>query len=134
MINPEDENIIISINDKEDKNQNNNINISDELNNILNELENKKISNSLKLTNDNLMEYVQYKLVYKLKDLHLICEYYNILKEVKSNKCNKDEIINIILEFENNINNINIINKRKNMWFYINEIKNDKLLKKYLLL
>jgi len=114
----------------------NSINISEELNIILNELEQKNISkavNPLKL-NEYAIKMVDYELNYRLKDLYLICEYYNILKAVKTNKCNKNEIINIILEFENDIANFDIVNKRKNMWFYINEIKNDKLLKKYLLL
>jgi hypothetical protein len=68
-----------------------------------------------------------------LKDLYLICEYYGFLKDVKSNKCNKEIVIQILVDFESNSANISIVTKRQNFWFYINELKNDKFMKKYVL-
>jgi len=131
------ENIFFSITDNIDKNINeidNNKIISDELNNILNELENNNLKISFNYNeNENIAKIINYTLNYKLKDLYLICEYYNIIKEIKQNKCNKEEIINIIVNFENNINNSEIVFKRMNMWFYINELKNDKFMKKFVL-
>ena len=131
------ENIFFSITDNIDKNINeidNNKIISDELNNILNELENNNFKISFNYNeNENIAKIINYTLNYKLKDLYLICEYYNIIKEIKQNKCNKEEIINIIVNFENNINNSEIVFKRMNMWFYINELKNDKFMKKFVL-
>jgi len=106
--------------------------ISNELSKILDELDDKNgilISNY----NENVAKNLDYMLNYKLKDLYLICEYYNILKEVKQNKFNKEEIVNIIVNFENDINNNEIVFKRMNMWFYINELKNDKFMKKFIL-
>ena len=78
-------------------------------------------------------EVVNYNINYTVKQLLQICEYYNISKEIRMTKCNKDEIINIIVLFEHNPVNYDIICRRKQMWFYINELKNDKFMKKYVL-
>jgi hypothetical protein len=142
----QNENIFFSIIDNDVKNHddtddniyndndNNNENLlSNELSKILDELDDKNgilISN---YNNENVAKNLDYTLNYKLKDLYLICEYYNILKEVKQNKYNKDEIVNLIINFENDINNTEIVFKRMNMWFYINELKNDKFMKKFIL-
>jgi hypothetical protein len=140
------ENIFLDIDDNINKNNMDDLNtsnsndtniLSEELNKILNELEN----NNVKKTNDNFFHYhnenipkfVDYTFNYKIKDLNLICEYYNILKEVKQNKYNKEQMINKIIEFENDIDNYEIVYKRMNMWFYINELKNDKFMKKFIL-
>jgi hypothetical protein len=80
-------------------------------------------------------QMINYHENYNVKDLLLICEYYGIAKELKTkkNKCNKDIIIHYLVEFESEPNNNDIVFKRKNMWFYINELKNDKFMKKYVL-
>ena len=43
------------------------------------------------------------------------------------------QIIEILVSFESDLNNSDIVFKRQNMWFFINELKNDKFMKKYLL-
>ena len=63
----------------------------------------------------------------------LICDYYGISKSVKANKCNKSEIIYFLVNFENDPRNDEIVCRRRNIWFYITEIKNDKFMKKYVL-
>jgi hypothetical protein len=142
----QNENIFFSIIDNDVTNQddtddniyNNNDNntyeklLSNELSQMLDELDDKNGKLNLNY-NENVAKNINYTLNYKLKDLYLICEYYNLLKEVKQNKYNKDEIVNLIVNFENNINNTEIVFKRMNMWFYINELKNDKFMKKFVL-
>jgi len=83
----------------------------------------------------NLLEScdVNYELNYNVKQLLLICEYYNIAKQLRRNKCNKPDIINTLVLFENDPENFEIMIKRKQLWFYINECKNDKFMKKYVL-
>lgn len=76
---------------------------------------------------------IHYKENFTVKDLLLICEYYGVAKELKSQKCNKDEIIQFLVFYESNPANSDIVFKRQNMWFYINELKNDKFMKKYVL-
>jgi len=138
-------------NDKYDKN-NNNETIIFNINEIESkEIESKEIESKEKNEIDffhlldeiecsyNLNENLQiHKMIYysenfTIKDLYLICEYYGFIKDIKSNKCNKELIIQILADFESNPENFSIVNKRQNMWFYINELKNDKFMKKYVL-
>lgn len=126
MSNSDSENIFFSLEDND--NDNNNVNEID-LNLIYNEIENYDLEN-----NDTFdMLYYQYKLNYTVKELLLICEYYGISKELKSNKCNKEIIVQFIIDFESNPINDQIVLKRQKMWDYINELKNDKFMKKYVI-
>ena len=78
-------------------------------------------------------QIINYNENYTVKELLLICEYYGISKELKSNKCNKEVIINFLVDFESNCMNTQIVLKRQRLWLYINELKNDKFMKKYVL-
>jgi uncharacterized protein YfkK (UPF0435 family) len=80
-----------------------------------------------------LPEIINYQENFTVKELFFICEYYGISKELKNNKCNKRQIIEKIVYFEANPSNEYIVFRRKNMWFYMNEIKTDKFMKKYVL-
>ena len=67
-----------------------------------------------------------------VKELTLICDYYDITKDLKK-KYTKDIIVHFLVEFESNPENKQVVIQRKNMWFYINELKNDKFMKKFVL-
>ena len=69
-----------------------------------------------------------YELNYTLKQLTLICEYY----EIKVNKMKKMEIIETLVSFENNLENVEIVMRRQKMWHYITALKEDKFMKKYI--
>lgn len=100
------------------------------------EIYNKLDNFTLQSDNDDSMLascVLNYEVNYNVKQLLLICEYYKIAKELRANKCNKTDIINYIVLFENDPDNFEIMLKRKQLWFYINEIKNDKFMKKYVL-
>lgn len=66
---------------------------------------------------------------YNLKMLHHIANYYSISKK----KFKKEKLIQLIVEFENDINNTKIVHKRKKMWNYINKLKNDPYFSKFIL-
>ena len=87
------------------------------------------------IENDDLMipNIIHYHENFTIKELLLICDYYGISKELKTNKCKKDIIVEVLTNFESKFENIDIVSKRKTLWFYINELKNDKFMKKYLL-
>jgi hypothetical protein len=76
---------------------------------------------------------INYNENYTVKELLLICDYYGFAKDMKSNKFNKEQIISFLISFESDENNADIVFKRQNMWFYINELKNDKFMKKFVL-
>ena len=92
------------------------------------EIENSELNDDFFLT-----KMINYRENFTVKDLLLICEYYGFAKDIKNNKCNKEQIIEILVSFESDLNNSDIVNKRQNMWFYISELKNDKFMKKFLL-
>jgi hypothetical protein len=129
-----DENILINIDEYNIENINQNDNDDEnELETILKEIENSSFDmNSISDTNI-MVKMLDYDLNYNVKQLLLICEYYGIVKTVKANKFKKDEIISFLLEFEENPENCSFVYKRKQLWFFMNELKNDKFMKKYLL-
>jgi hypothetical protein len=120
----DEQNIAITYYLNEANEENNDINIEQ----ILYEIENTELDDEL-----TVPQIINYNENFTVKELLLICEYYGFAKDVKSNKFNKEEIINFLVEFEKNTNNSDIVFRRKNMWFYINELKNDKFMKKYVL-
>ena len=125
------ENIFFSIDDNEDNLENNldyNLEI-DNLSDLLNEINNHDFING------EIFEVMcyEYKNNYTVKELLLICDYYGIAKEMKSNKYNKEEIISVLVQFENNPINNDIFMRRQSMWYYIDKLKNDKFMKKYVL-
>jgi len=79
------------------------------------------------------IKLVHYDINYTVKQLLQICEYYGISKDLRISKCNKSDILNTLIIYENNIENLEIVNKRKNLWYYMSELKNDKFMKKYVL-
>ena len=78
-------------------------------------------------------QLINYNENYTVKELLLICDYYGIAKELKANKCNKDVIIQFLVDFESRPINIELVFKRQNLWFYMDELKKDKFMKKYVL-
>jgi len=70
---------------------------------------------------------------YNVKELLIICQYYGISKEVKISKCKKQDISSTIVFFESLPQNIVIVKQRKLLWSYLNELKNDIVMKKYVI-
>ena len=108
-------------------------NKEDTINDLLNDFEYKNQINNL--TDKEIIESlsIEYKINYNVKDLLLICEYYGIAKELKVQKFCKEMIIYFLIDFENDPLNNTIVLKRKKMWSYINMLKNDKFMKKYVI-
>ena len=52
---------------------------------------------------------------------------------MRLNKMKKQDIIEQIILFEHDSDNFDAVQKRKQMWFYINELREDKFMKKYIL-
>uniref|UniRef100_A0A6C0DAY8 Uncharacterized protein n=1 Tax=viral metagenome TaxID=1070528 RepID=A0A6C0DAY8_9ZZZZ len=83
-------------------------------------------------TDDIFTQMKLYELNYNVKQLMLICEFYNI-KDVRVNKLKKQDIIEQIIFFENNPENIEIVNKRKEFWCHMDELKNDRMMKRFVI-
>lgn len=83
---------------------------------------------------DNILDnIIQEQIIYNedflKKDLEMIASYYNISKRKKT----KGELIQDIVLFETDPINFEITQKRKLMWFYLNELKTDRYLKKFII-
>jgi len=70
---------------------------------------------------------------YTIKELILICDYYGFSKEIKANKLGKELIIQCLVDWELDMRNYKVVKQRQQMWHYINELKKDKFMKKYVL-
>ena len=129
-----DENIIINIDDNylDDNYLDDNEDTNKEIDDLQFDIDSELYYNSI-LESDVMAKMMDYDLNYNVKQLLLICEYYGIQKEVKTNKLKKQEIINFLLEFEESSENFSIVYKRKQLWYFMSELKNDKFMKKYLL-
>ena len=99
------------------------------------ESEKKETEYMENIWNDNLAnEFITQQFYYSdnftLKELHHIANYYDISKRKKR----KSELIDDIIAFELDTENTEIVETRKRLWFYLNEIKNDKYLSKFIIL
>ena len=109
------------------------------LNNILIELEKsfleeKQSNNNKENINLQISNKVNYNINSTIKQLLIIIDYYGLNKILKSYKISKKEdIIHLLVEFESMEENSLVVNKRKQLWHYINELKNDNFMKKYVL-
>ena len=78
---------------------------------------------------DYMANEINYSTNYTRKELDRIADYYEISKRKKK----KDEIIQDIVIFEQDPENIEVVYRRKRLWAYIKEIGDDKYLKKFLI-
>ena len=79
---------------------------------------------------DYIAMEVDYQTNYLKKDLERIADYYEISKRKKR----KEQLIEDIVIFEKDPENIEIVFQRKKLWSYVEEIKSDKYLSKFLIL
>jgi hypothetical protein len=120
------------------------------VNNVNNETKNEYISNDIQLLSsrqlfNQLCDNYDYDLCsqdelimamemdyskYKLKQLHTIMNYYNISKIGLKKKC---DIIRLIIAFEMDEANKQIVIKRHRMWNYVSILRQDNFFSKYIL-
>ncbi len=94
------------------------------------ELSSEVVDNIGDMINDFYAQQLNYDENYTLKQLGYIADYYEISK--RKNK-RKADLIEAIVIFENNAENSEIVSKRAMLWEYMEEIKADKYLSKFLI-
>ncbi len=100
----------------------------------INEYVDSATNNRICIEDDDMYtEMVNYDMNFTVKQLLLICDYYGLMKDVRTNKMKKQDVIEQILLFENNMENYEMVIRRKELWYYINELKNDKMMKKFVI-
>jgi len=79
---------------------------------------------------DYIAAEIDYNENYTKKQIDLIADYYEIVKRKKK----KAELIEEVVIFEKDPENYDITQRRKTLWFYMEEINNDSFLSKFLIL
>jgi hypothetical protein len=79
---------------------------------------------------DYVASEIDYNENYTKKQLELIADYYDISKRKKK----KGQLIEEIVIFEKEPTNYDMTQRRKTLWFYMEEINNDGFLSKFLIL
>ena len=96
---------------------------------LIKEVDLLEITAAISLDDMIAME-LDYQTNYTKKQLERICDYYAISKRKKR----KTQLVEEIVQFEKNANNLTVVYQRKKLWGYIEEIKSDKYLRKFLIL
>ena len=78
---------------------------------------------------DYMANEINYATNYTRKELDRIADYYEISKRKKR----KGDIVQDIVIFEQDPENIELVFRRKKLWSYMAEIKDDKYLRKFLI-
>lgn len=76
-----------------------------------------------------LTQMSEYDMNYNLKQLCMIYEYYNL---GKVSKLKKADIIQAIVLFEHEVDNYEIVMRRQQLWHYLEELKADKFMKRFI--
>ena len=120
------ENICFSLQETcSEENENNMVSYED----LVKEVDLMEMSSIVGMDDYIAME-VDYQTNYLKKDLERIADYYEISKRKKK----KEQLAEDIVIFEKDPANIEIVFQRKKLWSYVEEIKCDKYLSKFLIL
>tara|TARA_B100001123_G_scaffold438891_1_gene574622 strand:+ start:346 stop:741 length:396 start_codon:yes stop_codon:yes gene_type:complete len=87
-------------------------------------------NDSMQINDELIALQINYNENYTKKQLERIIEYYKLSKRKKK----KMQLVKDIILFEKNILNCEIVERRKILWYYIEEIKSDNYLSKFLIL
>jgi hypothetical protein len=114
---------------------NNNLSLLDSLDTTLNEIYNEECMKEFKkeydfFDEDNLLaQQIDYFDNYNMKMLNNIASYYKITKK----RVKKEQLVQMIIQFENDVKNYEIVLKRKKCWHYLNELKKDDFFCKFVI-
>jgi len=103
------------------------------INQLMNDFQNINYKNDYFEENELYKELSIFYSDKSVNQLLKICDYYNLTKYIKMSKYKKNEIVNAIILFEmDSINNITVT-KRQKLWYYMEELINDKYMKTYII-
>ena len=131
-------NIIFSLQEKKDKKENSYSeeelysNILEEVDRINDEIEKEDEESFDEVVcdiHDIMAHQINYSTNYTKKSLEKIADYYEIPKRRKK----KDELIEAIVLYENDPENIYEVYQRRKLWGYIKDLKEDKYLRQFII-
>jgi len=86
-------------------------------------------SNEINSDDNIIAQHIDYFENYNMKMLQHIASYY----EIPKSRLKKEELIELIIHFENEPENSLCVYNRKRCWHYIHELNNDKYFGKFVL-
>ncbi len=102
-----------------------------DIENLLSDFENIELINEYYDSQDEMYASMNnYEVNYTVKHLQQIIDYYEI--KLGKGRKKKDDLICEILLFEEKLENVEIVFRRKEMWYYMEELKKDKFMKKFI--
>ena len=120
------ENINYIVDEITNKNDDNNLNLTS----FLTDFEQMDVVTHGEASSDYfLAQMSEYDMNYNLKQLCMIYEYYNL---GKVSKLKKADIIQAIVLFEHELDNYEIVMRRQQLWHYLEELKADKFMKRFI--
>ncbi len=66
-----------------------------------------------------------------IKELIYICEYYKL--DINFKRFKKHELIQLIICFESDISNFEMVSRRNELWRYLNVLKSDSYMKRFII-
>lgn len=120
------ENIVCKI--QENENHETSEDLEEMLNDFENMVDNCEMTDALYASMDHYDKNFNVKQLQQIHDYYVFCG----MKSERGKKKKQDLICEILL-FEENGENYEIVLKRKELWFYIEELKRDKFMKNYIL-
>ena len=97
--------------------------------NFNDKIEDENQGESYEKETEMLCSKIDYDENYLKKDLIHIMNYY----ELSTRKKKKSEIIDDIIEFESQPENYFVVEHRKTLWYYLEELENDHYLSKFII-
>jgi len=97
--------------------------------NFNDKIEDENQGESYEKETEMLCSKIDYDENYLKKDLIHIMNYY----ELSTRKKKKSEIIDDIIEFESQTENYFVVEHRKTLWYYLEELENDHYLSKFII-
>jgi len=97
--------------------------------NFNDKIEDENQGESYEKETEMLCSKIDYDENYLKKDLVHIMNYY----ELSTRKKKKSEIIDDIIEFESQPENYFVVEHRKTLWYYLEELENDHYLSKFII-
>lgn len=87
------------------------------------------LENDYSVVDNSIAMEMDYNINYTLPMLQHICGFYKI----SYGRVKKNDLISVLIDFEQNPYHINIVQERKRLWFYMEELKANKYLSKYII-
>ena len=90
---------------------------------------NSSLQDEISAVDSSIAMEIDYNINYTLPMLQHICGFYNL----SYSRVKKKDVITMLADYEQNPENIIMVQERKRLWYYMQELKENKYLSKYII-